>query len=119
MDAIFRVDYGGMNAGQIGAWLLIVTAAGFLARTIVRGRNILGLWGDAAIGLVGCFAMGTILRALKLDLTRLTTDWTSNWPGLAVWADILLAAFIGALLIRLALKPFTGGAKKAAAKEHH
>ena len=36
MDAI-RIDYAGMNASVIVAWLLIATAAGLIART-PRGR---------------------------------------------------------------------------------
>ena len=62
MDAI-RIDYAGMNAGVILAWLLIATTAGLIARMAARGRRLMGLWGDMAIGLVGIFAVGTLFRA--------------------------------------------------------
>ena len=37
MDAI-SVDYAGMHAGVIAAWLLIATLAGYIARRLTRGR---------------------------------------------------------------------------------
>src|SRR5262249_22714625 len=112
MDTVFLVDYGGMNAGQIAAWLLIATLAGLLARWITRGRKILGLWGDTAIRLGGCFPVGTLPRALRIDLTTLVETWRASTAAFAIWIDIIASAVIGALLIRLALRPFAGGQKK-------
>lgn len=114
MDLAFLVDYGGMNAGQIAAWLLIATLAGVIARWITRGRKILGLWGDAVVGLVGCFLVGTLLRALRLDLTRLVESWMASTSGFAIWIDIIASAVIGALLIRLVIRPFAGPKKHPA-----
>ena len=111
MDAI-RIDYAGMNASVIVAWLLIATAAGLIARTAVRGRKLMGLWGDMAIGLVGIFAIGTLFRAVRFDpsvwLKSIEPDWKFDF---AIWVDVALSALLGALVLRLILRPFTGGAK--------
>jgi uncharacterized membrane protein YeaQ/YmgE (transglycosylase-associated protein family) len=98
--------------------MLIATAAGVLARWLVRGRKILGLWGDAAIGLVGAFVLGTLLRAVHIDLAVLVKGWTPDYGfGVAIWIDIAASALLGALLLRLLLRPVTGGPKKHPA--HH
>ena len=111
MDAI-RIDYAGMNAGVILAWLLIATTAGLIARMAARGRRLMGLWGDMAIGLVGIFAVGTLFRAFHFDLSvwlqSLEPDWKFDF---AIWTDVALSALLGALLLRLILRPFTGGAR--------
>jgi uncharacterized membrane protein YeaQ/YmgE (transglycosylase-associated protein family) len=111
MDAI-RIDYAGMNAGVIVAWLLIATAAGLIARTAVRGRKLMGLWGDMAIGLIGIFAIGTLFRAFHFDLSVWLKSIEPDWKfDIAIWTDVTLSALLGALLLRLILRPFTGGAK--------
>jgi uncharacterized membrane protein YeaQ/YmgE (transglycosylase-associated protein family) len=106
MDGIW-VDYAGMNAAEIAIWLLIATAVGFLARMIVRGRVILGLWGDAAIGLIAIFAVGTIMRALDFNLANWIADAVPSVADFSLWLDIAISGFIGSLLIRVVLKPFT------------
>lgn len=104
-------EYAGMNAAEIAAWLLIATAAGFIARFAVKGKNILGLWGDAAIGLIGCFAVGALMRAFKFNLTNwlkgVVPDAVADY---VVWIDIGISALVGALVIRAVLRPITGGA---------
>ncbi len=106
MDGIW-VDYAGMNAGEIAIWLLISTAVGVLARMIVRGRVILGLWGDAAIGLIAIFAVGTVMRALDFNLASWLAETVPAVSGVSLWLDIAISGFVGALLIRVVLKPFT------------
>ncbi len=103
------IDYAGMNAGVIAAWVLIATVAGFAARRIVRGRKF-GFWMDMAVGLVGIFLFGTLLRAVSVDLSvTLFSLQPGDWPfNAAVWADITISALAGALLIRAVLRPFTG-----------
>jgi uncharacterized membrane protein YeaQ/YmgE (transglycosylase-associated protein family) len=108
MDAII-IDYAGMNAAIIGAWVLIATGAGFIARRVVKGRNF-GLWLDMLIGLIGTFLFGTLLRAVGVDLSA---TLLSIQPGdlpfdAALWADIVISALVGALLIRAVMRPFTG-----------
>ncbi len=78
MDAI-RIDYAGMNAGAIIAWILIATAAGLIARSAVRGRKLMGLWGDMAIGLIGVFLIGTLFRAFHFDLSVWLKSIEPDW----------------------------------------
>ncbi|MBI1361921.1 MAG: hypothetical protein GC155_16720 [Alphaproteobacteria bacterium] len=109
MDAI-RIDYAGMNAGAIIAWILIATAAGLIARSIVRGRKLMGLWGDMAIGLIGIFLVGTLFRAFHLDLSVWLKSIEPDWQfDFAIWIDVTVSALLGALLLRLILRPLTGG----------
>jgi uncharacterized membrane protein YeaQ/YmgE (transglycosylase-associated protein family) len=104
------IDYAGMDAAKIALWLLIATGSGLLGRIIVRGKKILGLWGDAAIGLIGVFLVGTVMRAFHFDLTAwLVGVLPGNVADLAVWFDIAISALIGAILIRAVIRPFTGG----------
>ena len=111
MDAL-HIDYAGMNAGVITAWFAIATGAGFLARMIVRGRSIIGLWGDAAIGLIGIYLVGTLFRAFDFDLSVYLKEIQPDWDfDLAVWLDITIAAALGSLLIRAIIRPFTGKKK--------
>ncbi len=105
------VDYAGMDAAKIALWLLIATGSGLLARMIVRGRKILGLWGDTAIGLIGVFLAGTIMPAFHFDLTAwLVGVLPSGVADFAVWVDIAISALVGAIVIRAVARPFTGGA---------
>ena len=104
------VDYAGMNAAEIAAWLLIATAVGFLGRVLVKGKPFFGLWGDAAIGLIGVFLVGTLMRAFSFDLSAWLTDIVpSGFSGFAIWIDIAISALLGAIVIRAILRPFTGG----------
>jgi uncharacterized membrane protein YeaQ/YmgE (transglycosylase-associated protein family) len=103
------IDYAGMNAAEIAGWLLIATAAGFVGRVLVKGKSFFGLWGDAVIGLLAVFLLGTVMRALNFDLT----NWIggvapASMAGSTVWIDIALSALLGAILIRAILRPFTG-----------
>jgi uncharacterized membrane protein YeaQ/YmgE (transglycosylase-associated protein family) len=78
----------------------------------VRGRKLIGLWGDMAIGLVGIFAIGTLFRAFHFDLSVWLKSIEPDWKfDFAIWTDVTLSALLGALLLRLILRPVTGGAK--------
>ncbi|MEZ5938171.1 MAG: hypothetical protein R3C52_08120 [Hyphomonadaceae bacterium] len=106
MDGVI-VEYAGMDAGRIAAWLLIATGAGVIARRIVGGGKVLGLWGDAAIGLVGVFLVGTLMRAFHFDLSVFLHELQPAWSfDLAIWVDIIVSGLIGALLIRSIMRPF-------------
>ena len=110
MDGL-SVDYAGMQAGVIAAWLLIATLAGYIARRVTRGRSMLGLWGDAAIGLIGVYLIGTLFRAFDFDLAVMIFSWAPDNFDLAIWLDIATTALIGALIIRAVLRVF-GGARR-------
>jgi uncharacterized membrane protein YeaQ/YmgE (transglycosylase-associated protein family) len=104
------IDYAGMNAAEIAAWLLIATATGFVGRAIVKGKKILGLWGDAAIGLVGAFLAGTLMRAFSFDLTAWLLGFLpKSMADFAMWIDIGISSLVGAIIIRAIMRPFTGG----------
>lgn len=103
-------NYAGMSAAEIAAWVLIATGAGWGARVIVKGKVILGLWGDMAVGLVGVFLMALLFNLLGVDIaSRLRSFLPSNFAEFARWIDIAISAILGALVIRLVLRPFTGG----------
>ncbi|HEV7691351.1 MAG TPA: hypothetical protein VGO52_11025 [Hyphomonadaceae bacterium] len=104
------IDYDGANVLEIAIWILIVTAAGFLGRVLVKGKNFFGLWGDAFIGLLGVLLIGTLLRAFKFSLTGWLTETVPDTIAPYVfWLDIGLCALVGAIVLRAILRPFTGG----------
>jgi uncharacterized membrane protein YeaQ/YmgE (transglycosylase-associated protein family) len=108
MDKL-AVEYSGMNLGTLALWLLIGTLAGFLARKIVRGRSVFGLWGDIAFALLGVFVLGTVLKALNVSFT----GWIASFDlgplnDVTRWVDVFLVAFLGALILRGILRPITG-----------
>lgn len=103
------VVYAGTNIGHMAIWLLIATVVGFAARKIVKGKSVLGLWGDAAFGLLGVFLIGTLLNAFNFSIST----WIAGLnlgplDTVAYWVDIFVVGFIGALLIRGILRPITG-----------
>lgn len=108
MDKL-AVVYSGMNLGVLALWLFIATLAGFAARKIVRGKSVLGLWGDVGFALLGLFLAGTLLKAFDISLT----DWIASLDlgplnDVTRWVDVALVAFIGALVLRAVLRPITG-----------
>lgn len=98
-------DYAGMNGLILVAWIALLTIAGLAARQIVQGKPLLGLWGDMAIGLVGAFAVGWLLRQLDFDLSQTILNAR---PGIgsptAIFVDVFVVAFAGALVLRLLLR---------------
>lgn len=99
------LEYAGMEAWRLAAWIGLATVAGAAARQIVRGKPFLGLWGDMAIGLVGAFAVGWVLRQLDVDLSQAVL---TARPGIAsrgaILIDVLFAGFAGALILRALLR---------------
>lgn len=108
MDKL-AVVYSNMNLGELVLWLLLATIAGFAARKIVRGKAVLGLWGDIAFALLGVFLVGTLMKAFAFSLT----DWIAGFDlgplnDVTKWLDVFAVAFIGALVLRGILRPITG-----------
>ena len=101
----FEVEYAGMYAIDIAAWLLIATLAGLVARQLFKGKPLLGLWTDMAIGLVSIFVVGTGMRMIGFDLSQAIL---AAQPGIAsraaIWVDIFVAAFVGAVVVRAILR---------------
>ena len=103
------IIYAGVNLGSMAIWLLIATVAGFGARNIVRGKKILGLWGDAAVGLLGVFLIGTILNFATFSLTSFIASFDLGALNqVTYWVDVAVVSFLGALVIRGVLRPITG-----------
>ncbi|MEY2759155.1 MAG: hypothetical protein RIR33_2933 [Pseudomonadota bacterium] len=108
MDKL-AVVYSGMNLGVLALWLLIATLAGFLARKIVRGKSVFGLWGDIGFALLGLFLLGTLMQAFDVSLT----NWIASLDlgplnDVTRWVDIFVVAFLGALALRAVMRPVTG-----------
>jgi len=108
MDKL-AVVYSGMNLGILALWLLIATLAGFAARKIVRGKPVMGLWGDIGFALIGLFLVGTLLKAFEFSLT----DWIAGMDlgplnDVTRWLDVALVAFLGAFVLRVITRPLTG-----------
>lgn len=108
MDKL-AVVYSGMNLGILALWLLIATLAGFLARKIVRGKPVMGLWGDVGFALLGVFLIGTLMQAFDVSLT----NWIASLDlgplnDVTRWVDVFVVAFLGALVLRGVLRPITG-----------
>lgn len=108
MDALL-LDYAGMNAVVFAFWVAITTGAGWVARAIVRGKSLLGLWGDMVVGFLGVYLIALALYLLGVDLTERLLTWVPSLGGYAVWIDVAISALLGALAIRAVLRPFTGG----------
>jgi uncharacterized membrane protein YeaQ/YmgE (transglycosylase-associated protein family) len=109
MDGL-PIDYAGMSAAQLSLWIAIATGAGWFARVVVRGKKLLGLWGDMLVGLVGVYLVALLLYFLGVDLTERLQTWAPALGAYAVWIDVAVSALLGALVIRGVLRPFTGGA---------
>lgn len=99
------LNYAGMNAGVLGAWLLIGIIAGVLAAIIIRGPRPFGHLGDLLIALVGAFGLGWILRALNVDITTYVVRFAPSLTRqMAIWIDVFLVALIGAIIIRIIMR---------------
>ncbi len=101
----FTVEYAEMNAVDLAAWIVLATIAGAVARQIVQGKSLAGLWGDMLIGLIGAFAAGTAMREVNFDLSQVILNAR---PGIAspvaIYVDVFVAALIGALILRILLR---------------
>ena len=98
-------DYAGMDGVELAAWIILATLAGVVARQIARGTPMGGLFGDMVIGLIGVFAVGWVMRRLGVDLSQ---SILTAAPGVAtraaIWLDVFVVAFVGAMLIRFVLR---------------
>jgi uncharacterized membrane protein YeaQ/YmgE (transglycosylase-associated protein family) len=99
------VEYAGMSAVDLAAWILVATIAGVVARQIVQGKPLAGLWGDMLIGLIGAFAVGMGLREVNFDLSQVILNAR---PGIAsivaIYVDVFVSALVGALILRILLR---------------
>jgi uncharacterized membrane protein YeaQ/YmgE (transglycosylase-associated protein family) len=101
----FVIEYAGMSAVDLGIWVLLASIAGAVARQIVQGKPLLGLWGDMVIGLIGAFAVGMGLREFDFDLSEVILNARPGIaPIVAIYVDVFVSALIGALALRILLR---------------
>jgi len=86
-----------MAVVNILAWLIVGGIAGWLASLVVRGGG-LGVVGDVLVGIVGALLGGFVLALLA--------PGTVGFTGFNLGS--LLVAFIGAVLLLVIVKLFTG-----------
>ena len=82
--------------GAIIVWIIVGAIAGWLASLVVRGSG-LGLGGDIVVGIIGGIIGGFIVSALG----------GPGVTGLNIWS--IIVAFIGAVVLLLLVRLFTGG----------
>ncbi len=82
-------------------WLVLGGIAGWLASLIVRGTG-LGLIGDIVVGIIGGFSGGFIVSLFGGE----------GVTGFNIWSVIV--AVIGAVVLLLIVRLFTGGARRRA-----
>jgi len=92
---IAAIQYG---AHHFLTWLLIGGIAGALAGRVVRGAGF-GCLADIAVGLVGALIGGALLHALT------GSDEATSF------LEECLVAFLGAVILLVVLKLFTGGGR--------
>ncbi len=80
-------------------WLILSGIAGWLAGLIVRGSG-LGIIGDIIVGIIGGFIGGFIVSLFG----------GSGVTGFNVWS--LIVAIIGAVVLLLIVRLFTGGRRR-------
>jgi uncharacterized membrane protein YeaQ/YmgE (transglycosylase-associated protein family) len=83
--------------GAIIAWIVVGAIAGWLASLVVHGTG-LGLLGDIIVGIIGGFLGGLILSLLLPGSFGVT--------GFNLGS--ILVAFIGAVILLLIVKAFSG-----------
>ncbi len=82
-------------------WLILGGIAGWLASLVVRGTG-LGIIGDIVVGIIGGFIGGFIVSLFG----------GAGITGFNIWSVIV--AVIGAIVLLLIVRLFTGGARRRA-----
>src|SRR5580765_5252149 len=79
-------------------WVLVGLVAGFLASHLALGRG-LGLFGDTIVGIIGAFVGGFLAAVFHIGIAVV---------GHPIISTVIIA-FIGAALLLLVVRLFTGG----------
>ena len=87
------------SVGALVWWLIVGLIAGLLANAIAGRRGT--ILGDIVLGIIGAFIGGFVLKLLGL--------YTDDTPGTAIPIGTIIAATIGALILVLIMRAFTGG----------
>ena len=83
--------------GSIIAWIVVGAIAGWLASLVVQGTG-LGLLGDIIVGIIGGFLGGLILSLLL----------PGSYGVSGFNLGSIVVAFIGAVILLLIVKAFSG-----------
>ncbi|HLZ22404.1 MAG TPA: GlsB/YeaQ/YmgE family stress response membrane protein [Ktedonobacterales bacterium] len=86
---------------SILGWIILGGLAGWLASILVRGTG-LGIVADILVGIVGAFIGGIIVGALG----------GTGVSGFNIWSFVV--AVIGAVVLLLIVRLFTGGRRRTA-----
>jgi uncharacterized membrane protein YeaQ/YmgE (transglycosylase-associated protein family) len=78
-------------------WVLVGLVAGFLASHVALGRG-LGLFGDTIVGIIGAFVGGFLAAVFHIGIAVV---------GHPIISTVIIA-FIGAALLLLVVRLFTG-----------
>jgi uncharacterized membrane protein YeaQ/YmgE (transglycosylase-associated protein family) len=84
-------------------WVLVGLVAGFLASHLALGRG-LGLFGDTVVGILGAFIGGFLAAVLHFSIAVV---------GHPIISEMIIA-FIGAALLLLVVRMFSGGVRRRA-----
>jgi len=87
-----------LDFDTILVWILVGLVAGFLASHLALGRG-LGLFGDTIVGIIGAFIGGFLSAVLHFNIAVVGHPLISE----------MIIAFIGAALLLLVVRLFTGG----------
>jgi uncharacterized membrane protein YeaQ/YmgE (transglycosylase-associated protein family) len=79
-------------------WVLVGLVAGFLASHLALGRG-LGVFGDTIVGIIGAFIGGFVAALLHFSIAVV---------GHPIISEMIIA-FIGAALLLLIVRMFSGG----------
>ena len=88
-----------MSIVNIILWLILGGIAGWLASLLVRGTG-LGILGDIVVGIIGGFIGGFIVSLFG----------GTGMTGFNIWS--LIVAVIGAVVLLLIVRLFTGGRRR-------
>jgi len=84
-------------------WVLVGLVAGFLASHVALGRG-LGLFGDTLVGIAGAFIGGFLAALFHFSIAVVDHPIISQ----------MIVAFVGAALLLLVVRMFSGGARRRA-----
>jgi uncharacterized membrane protein YeaQ/YmgE (transglycosylase-associated protein family) len=87
-----------LDPGGVVAWLVVGLIAGWGAGQVMKGTGF-GLLGDIVIGLIGAFIGGLVFGSLQSSYAVGSTGF---------WGSVLVA-FIGALLLLVAVRFVSSG----------
>ncbi|MEA2644364.1 MAG: hypothetical protein QOG08_1390 [Chloroflexota bacterium] len=90
-----------LDFDTILVWVLVGLVAGFLASHLALGRG-LGLFGDTIVGIIGAFVGGFLAAVFHFSIAVV------GHPIISA----MIVAFIGAAVLLLVVRLFTGGTSR-------